>query len=71
MNFPLSRDMIDPSVNLFHPNKCGQLHSFDEDTLGSSGCLEDKTIVVIGDSRARQIGGHLGIMMRKTHRVKE
>ena len=70
-DFPLSQGIIDPAVNLFHPSKCGQLKLFDEDNIASCGCLLDKTILVFGDSRARQISTHLGMMLNKTWDVEE
>ena len=71
VNFPLSQSIIDPAVNLFHPSKCGQLKLFDENSIATSGCFKDKTILIIGDSRARQVGGHLGILFNKTFDVEE
>ena len=70
-DFPLSQNIVDAKINLFHPTKCGQLRVFNEDNIVSGECFKDKTIIVIGDSRARQIGGHLGILFNKTWGVKE
>ena len=61
--FPLSSTVIAPNVSVFHPTKCGQLSSYTGEGLRGSGCLEDKTIIVIGDSRGRQIGGMLAVIM--------
>ena len=62
-DFPLSRSFIDPLVNVFHPNKCGGLVSFAPSALRSSGCFADRTVVVVGDSRGRQVGGSLAVIM--------
>ena len=63
--------MIDPEVNAFHPVKCGQLKSYNEKNIGRSGCFKDRTIIVIGDSRARQIGGHLSVLFRNAFQVDQ
>ena len=62
--FPLSKEVLDSEINVFHPIKCGQLKAFNEDTISSNPCFRDKTIIVIGDSRAKLLAGHFGVVLQ-------
>ena len=69
-NFPLSKDVIDPKINLFQPIKCGQLKTFNVDNIGNNLCFRDKTLIVIGDSRGRLLSGHLSVLLYGSFRIE-
>ena len=70
-HFPLSKAVIDPKVSVFHPVVCGQLTSYTSQSLFDSKCLEDKTIIVVGDSRARQLAADMVAMLEPNYDVKQ
>ena len=55
-------------------NQCGTLEKyfedFDKSKLKVLNCFKDKTVIVIGDSRARQLAGELLTFLDDVYRYR-
>ena len=69
-DFPLMAEHFDPSLSVWYPTKCHrQLSIINQEKM--QDCMKDKTILVIGDSRAGQIFMELSALLgEKEHTVE-
>ena len=62
-NFPLEKKYFNFSLNPWLPDKCGTLKDITPKDLHESKCFTDKTLFIIGDSRAKQLTSEIAILL--------